>query len=65
MNKQDLYYFTVLSGVTIEKNKVILSTIRSLAGPRYQVWSERYGKTVTEAFKEVDPAVSLFIKLSE
>lgn len=55
----------VKNGVVLEKNKVILSTIHRIGKlGSFQIWSERFGKTYTEIYKELDPAIIKFLELS-
>jgi hypothetical protein len=57
------YYFVVLGGATIEKNRVTLYKYNGIIC-RWQVYSDRYGKYFDGVFTELDTAIDKFMELS-
>jgi hypothetical protein len=58
-------YVVLKNGYALEKNKVGLYSIQRVGTlASYQVHSERYGKTYSELFRELDPAIAKFVELS-
>ncbi len=58
-------YVSLVNGIILEKNRVVLSKLNRIGTLKpYQVYSDRNGKTYTELFSEIDPAVEKFLEIS-
>jgi hypothetical protein len=60
---KNAYFFALLDGATVIKNKVTLCRIYGVI-TRYQVYSERGGKHYNELFADIDEAIEKFMELS-